>query len=59
MADAISQLEYTPIKHDQPLSVVFANRSEEDEIFPLTVKVIAEAQKAIGLCNNKRSTKVS
>ena len=46
MADAISRLEYTPIKHEQPLSVVFANRSEEDEIFPLTVKEIAEAQKA-------------
>jgi hypothetical protein len=25
---------------------VFANRSEEDEIYPLTVKEIAEAQKA-------------
>jgi hypothetical protein len=25
---------------------VFANRSEEDEIFPLTVKEIVEAQKA-------------
>ena len=46
MADAISQLEYTPIKHEQPLSVVFANRSNKYEIFPLTVKEIAKAQKA-------------
>ncbi len=28
------------------MSHVFANRSEEDEIYPLTVKEIVEAQKA-------------
>ncbi len=28
------------------MNQVFANRSEEDEIFPLTVKEIVEAQKA-------------
>ena len=46
VADAISRLDYTPVKHDEPLQVVFANRSEEDEIYPLTVKEIAAAQKA-------------
>jgi len=34
--------ELNPIKMNQ----VFTNRSEEDEIFPLTVKEIVEAQKA-------------
>ncbi len=28
------------------MNQVFANRSEEDEIYPLTVKEIVEAQKA-------------
>ena len=46
VADAISRLEYTTIKHEQPLSVVFANCSKEDEIFPLTVEEIAKAQEA-------------
>ena len=46
VADAISRLDYTPVKHDEPLQIVFANRSEEDEIYPLTVKEIAAAQKA-------------
>ncbi len=46
MADAISQVEYTPAEHKEPLNVVFANRSEEDEIYPLTVKEIADAQLA-------------
>jgi hypothetical protein len=34
--------ETNPIQMNQ----VFANRSKEDEIFPLTVKEIVEAQKA-------------
>ena len=34
--------DINPIEMNQ----VFANRSEEDEIFPLTVKEIVEAQKA-------------
>ncbi len=34
--------DVNPIKMNQ----VFANRCEEDEIFPLTVKEIVEAQKA-------------
>ena len=46
VADAISRLDFTPIKHEEPLSAVFANRSEEDEIYPLTIKEIAEAQSA-------------
>ncbi len=44
VADAISQLDYTPVKHNEPLNVVFVNHSEEDEIYPLTVKEIADAQ---------------
>ena len=36
------QDETNPIEMNQ----VFANRSEEDEIFPLTVKEIVESQKA-------------
>ena len=36
------QDEINPIEMNQ----VFANRSEEDEIYPLTVKEIVEAQKA-------------
>ena len=43
MVDAISWLEYTPTKHKEPLSIVFANRSKEDEIYPLTIKEIAKA----------------
>ena len=31
-------------KHNYSMNSVFANRSEEEEIFPLTVKEIAEAQ---------------
>jgi hypothetical protein len=46
MADAISWLDFTPVKHDEPLQVMFANHSKEDEIYPLTVKEIAAAQKA-------------
>ena len=32
------------IKHNYSMNSVFANRSEEEKIFPLTVKEIAEAQ---------------
>jgi hypothetical protein len=46
VADAISRLDYTPVKHDESLQVVFANCSKEDEIYPLTIKEIAPAQKA-------------
>ena len=46
VADAISRLDFTPLKHEEPLSVVFANRSEEDEIYPLTIKEIAKAKSA-------------
>ena len=46
VADAISRLDFTPLKHEEPLSAVFANRSEEDEIYPLTIKEIVEAQSA-------------
>ncbi len=45
MADAIFRSDNTPVKHDEPLHM-FANRSKEDEIYPLTVKEIAAAQKA-------------
>ncbi len=46
MADDISRLDYTPVEHNEPLNVVFANHSKEDEIYPLTVKEIANAQQA-------------
>ena len=46
MADTISGLYYTPVHHNEPLSVVFANHSEKDEIYPLTVTEIADAQTA-------------
>ena len=46
VADAISRLEHTPVEHKEPLNVVFANRSEEDEIYPLTIKEIADKQLA-------------
>ena len=46
VADAISRLDYTPVKHKEPPSVMFANHSKEDEIYPLTVKEIADTQKA-------------
>jgi hypothetical protein len=32
-------------KHNYSMNNVFANRSEEEEIYPLTVKAIAEAQR--------------
>ncbi len=32
MADAISRLDYTPVKHNEHLNIVFANHSKEDEV---------------------------
>jgi hypothetical protein len=32
-------------KHNYSMNIVFANRSKEEEIYPLTVKEIAKAQK--------------
>ncbi len=54
MAVAISQLDYTPVEHNEPLNVVFANRSKEDEIYPLTVKEIANSQQADRTLQNEK-----
>jgi hypothetical protein len=61
VADAISRLDFTPKaaptsehqdtqkyseqQHVQSMNHVFANHSKDDEIFPITVKEIAEEQK--------------
>ena len=46
MADAISQVDYIPAKHKEPLTVMFANYSKEDEINPLILGENATTQKA-------------
>jgi hypothetical protein len=45
-ADSISSLDIFPIQHKEPLRVLFANPSEENEIYFLSVKEITKAQKA-------------
>ena len=42
----LSQVNSHLINHTTTMNCVFANRSEEDEIYPLTVRDIAQAQHA-------------
>ena len=58
----ISAQKYSTQHHIESMNHVFANRSEDEEIFPITVREIAEEQqkdKAIlDLCNNENFTKL-
>ena len=49
---------YSATQHMESMNHVFANRSDDEEIFPITVKEIAEAQKKdktiLNLCNKEK-----
>ena len=85
VADAISQLDYLPVKDDRStwmtfaqrwcyhnstqqhkapiassedsMNLVFANRNEEDAIYPLTTREIAEAQQQDNNMNKQAEAK--
>ena len=42
-------------KHDEFMNLVFANHSEEEEIYPSTEKKIAEGQEADNVLKSKNS----
>eukprot|EP00804_Cyclotella_cryptica_P007817 CCRYP_001403-RB/>CCRYP_001403-RB protein AED:0.40 eAED:0.64 QI:0/0/0/1/0/0/3/0/379 len=57
-ADAISRLDYgpqetSPSNTKESMNQVFANRNEEDSIYPLTTREIAETQQADHSLHNK------